>query len=213
MINLTNNLDSYIVSIVKNYNNKEEGVCEVTCREEIIKAISGMYGKQDTVLKLIECIETLVINDLDVGDAYYTKTEGEPTLKKFMVNEARLRQANESRGKMKNEIDKLLEQIAGIPEGQSNKRVTNIDSFSAYMDRLATERIKEYNFKFKQNKDTEAYHQVNVVKVVLKKIKGLFNEINLQGGYNYIGEKRTFDEGKLIADVNQVVKQLKNDQL
>ena len=213
MINLTNNLDKYIVSIVKNYNNKEEGVCEVPCREEIIKAISGMYGKGDTVLKLIESIETLVINDLDVGDAYYTKTQGEPTLEKFMINEARLRQANESRGKMKNEIDKLLEQIAGIPEGQSNKRATNIDSFSAYMDRLATERIKEYNFKFKQNKNTEAYHQVNVVKVVLKKIKQLFNEINLQGGYNYIGEKRTFDEGKLIADVNQVVKQLKNDQL
>ena len=78
------NLDNYIVSIVKNYNKKEEGVCEVPCREEIIKAISGMYGKEDTVFKLIECIETLVINDLDVGDAYYTKTEGKPTLKKFI---------------------------------------------------------------------------------------------------------------------------------
>lgn len=172
-----------------------------------------MYGKEKTVIKLLECISTLVVNDLDVGDAYYTKTEGDPTLKKFMVNEARLRQANESRGKMKNEIDKLVEEIAGIPIGDSNKRVTNIDSFSAYMDRLATERIKEYNFKYKQNKDTEAYHQVNVVKVILNKINNLLNEINLQGGYNYIGEKRTFDEGKLIADVNQVVKQLKNDQL
>jgi len=212
MINLTNNLDNYIVSVVRCYNIKSEKI-DLKAKIEVIKAISGMYGQQETVLKLTECIETLVNNDLDVGDAYYTKTEGKPTLKKFMINEARLRQANESRGKMKNEIDKLLEQIAGIPKGESNKRVTNIDSFSAYMDRLATERIKEYNFKFKQNKDTEAYHQVNVVKVVLKKIKELFNEINLQGGYNYIGEKRTFDEGKLIADVNQVVKQLKNDQL
>ena len=212
MTNLTNNLDNYIVSVVRSYNIKSEKI-DLKAKIEVIKAISGMYGQQETVLKLTECIETLVNNDLDVGDAYYTKTEGKPTLKKFMINEARLRQANESRGKMKNEIDKLLEQIAGIPKGESNKRVTNIDSFSAYMDRLATERIKEYNFKFKQNKDTEAYHQVNVVKVVLKKIKELFNEINLQGGYNYIGEKRTFDEGKLIADVNQVVKQLKNDQL
>ena len=212
MINLTNNLDNYIVSVVRCYNIKSEKI-DLKAKIEVIKAISGMYGQQETVLKLTECIETLVNNDLDVGDAYYTKTEGKPTLKKFMINEARLRQANESRGKRKNEIDKLLEQIAGIPKGESNKRVTNIDSFSAYMDRLATERIKEYNFKFKQNKDTEAYHQVNVVKVVLEKIKELFNEINLQGGYNYIGEKRTFDEGKLIADVNQVVKQLKNDQL
>jgi len=211
MKNITKNLDDYIVSVVHSYN--KDGKDNLKAKVEVIKGLSGMYGKEKTVIKLLECISTLVVNDLDVGDAYYTKTEGEPTLKKFMVNEARLRQANESRGKMKNEIDKLVEEIAGIPVGDSNKRVTNIDSFSAYMDRLATERIKEYNFKYKQNKDTEAYHQVNVVKVVLDKINNLLNEINLQGGYNYIGEKRTFDEGKLIADVNQVVKQLKNDQL
>jgi hypothetical protein len=66
--------------------------------------------------KLIDDVETLIQNDLDVGDAYYTKTDGEPTLEKFMVNEARLRQANESRGKMKNRID---ESFKGIVENDN----------------------------------------------------------------------------------------------
>ena len=61
--------------------------------------------------KLIDDVETLIQNDLDVGDAYYTKTEGEPTLEKFMVNESRLRQANESRGRMKNQIDESFKNI------------------------------------------------------------------------------------------------------
>ena len=66
--------------------------------------------------KLIDDVETLIQNDLDVGDAYYTKTDGEPTLEKFMINEARLRQANESRGKMKNRID---ESFKGIVENDN----------------------------------------------------------------------------------------------
>ena len=61
--------------------------------------------------KLIDDVETLIQNDLDVGDAYYTKTEGEPTLEKFMVNESRLRNANESRGRMKNQIDESFKRI------------------------------------------------------------------------------------------------------
>jgi spore germination cell wall hydrolase CwlJ-like protein len=61
--------------------------------------------------KLIDDVETLIQNDLDVGDAYYTKTEGEPTLEKFMVNESRLRTANESRGRMKNRIDESFKNI------------------------------------------------------------------------------------------------------
>ena len=61
--------------------------------------------------KLLDDVETLITNDLDVGDAYYTKTDGEPTLEKFMVNEARLRKANESRGRMKNSIDQKFQTI------------------------------------------------------------------------------------------------------
>ena len=61
--------------------------------------------------KLLKDVETLIVNDLDVGDAYYTKTNGEPSLEKFMVNEARLRKANESRGRMKNQIDETFQKI------------------------------------------------------------------------------------------------------
>jgi len=61
--------------------------------------------------KLLDDVETLIVNDLDVGDAYYTKTEGKPSLEKFMVNEARLRKANESRGRMKNSIDEKFGDI------------------------------------------------------------------------------------------------------
>ena len=67
--------------------------------------------------KLIDDVETLIQNDLDVGDAYYTKTECEPTLEKFMVNESRLRNANESRGRMKNQIDESFKKI--VEKGDS----------------------------------------------------------------------------------------------
>jgi hypothetical protein len=89
-----------------------------------------------------------------------------------------------------------------------NIRITNIDSFSAYIDRLITERIKEYHFKNKQNKLNEALHQVEIIKIILYKIVNLLEEINVQNGYAYIGEKRTFDEEKITNDVNKLLKEL-----
>jgi hypothetical protein len=160
--------------------------------------------------ELTECIIALTTNDLDIGAAYYTKTEGEPTVEKLMVNELKLRQANENRSRMKNKIDSLLLNIMGpVLMPRYNTRVTNVDSFSAYLDRLATERIKEYYFRNKQNKLEEASHQAEVIKVILHKINNLFDEIDIQQGYSYIGEKRTFDEGKIITDVNKVLNDLK----
>lgn len=209
MKHLIHNIDKYISSIVYNYNEGAE--LDLDSKNNVILGLTGIYGNTEEVKELVECIGTLTVNDLDVGDAYYTKTDGEPSLKKFMVNEARLRQANESRGRMKNEIDRLLEVVTGAPDNDSNKRVTNIDSFSALMDRLSTERIKEYNFRNKQNKLEEAEHQANVVDVILDKVLLLFNEINYYGGYDYVSEKRTFDENKLIKDVSLVLKEFKND--
>ena len=212
MKNFINNLDKLIVGTIEAYNNPNNNISLEKNTNILIDTLSGMYGNLKEVKELVECIKTLTINDLDVGDAYYTKTDGKPTLKKFMVNEARLRQANESRGRMKNQIDNLLTLVAGESSFNSiNIRITNIDSFSAYIDRLSTERIKEYNFKFKQNKIEEANHQLKVVDEVKLKIVKLFNEINTQEGYNFIGEKRTFDEQKLIKDVSQILKDIKND--
>ena len=61
--------------------------------------------------KLILDVEKLVTDDLGVGAAYYEKTEGEPTLEKFLVNEAKLRVANESRGRQKNRIDEIFSKL------------------------------------------------------------------------------------------------------
>jgi hypothetical protein len=82
--------------------------------EEVFETKSYNYvGEKRTFdeTKLLDDVEKLIVNDLDVGDAYYTKTDGEPTLEKFMVNEARLRKANESRGRMKNSIDQKFGDI------------------------------------------------------------------------------------------------------
>ena len=50
-------------------------------------------------------------DDLGVGAAYYEKTEGAPTLEKFLVNAAKLRVANESRGRQKNRIDEIFSKL------------------------------------------------------------------------------------------------------
>ncbi len=89
-------------------------------------------------------------------------------------------------------------------------RVTNVDTLSALLDRLATERIKEYNFN-KKEKTTEASHQRFVVEEIKIKLNDFFDEIIQNGKYDYIGEKRTFDEQKLLNDVETlIINDLKN---
>ena len=83
-------------------------------------------------------------------------------------------------------------------------RVTNIDSLSAYFDRLISEKIKWYFFD-KDGKTDEALHQEAVVKEIRTKLVELFEEAFENHGYQYIGEKRTFDEAKLILDVEKLV--------
>lgn len=90
-------------------------------------------------------------------------------------------------------------------------RVTNIDTLSALFDRLATERIKEYNFD-KQGKQEEATHQRGVVEEIKLKIDLAFQEAFTANKYEYVGERRTFDEAKLVQDVDQVIKnELRNE--
>ena len=83
-------------------------------------------------------------------------------------------------------------------------RVTNIDTLSALLDRLATERIKEFNFN-KQEKVNEATHQRFVVEEIKIKLNEFFDEIILNKKYDYVGEKRTFDEQKLLNDVETLI--------
>lgn len=122
--------DRLITERIKEYNfNKQGKLVEAKHQVEVIAEIrikleslltevynTGKYeyiGEKRTFdeAKLLKDVETLITNDLDVGDAYYTKTDGEPNLEKFMVNEARLRKANESRGRMKNSIDETFKNI------------------------------------------------------------------------------------------------------
>lgn len=203
---LVNNIDTLVNEVVVTYNTQKK--LDSTYKSTISNTLGGMFGNNDIANKLVDSIVTLTNNDLDVGDAYYTKTDGEPTLKKFMVNEARLRQANESRGRMKNEIDDLLSKLVGSIDNSYNVRVTNIDSFSALMDRLSTERIKKYNFLHKQDKPEEASHQERVIEIILDKIEKLLVQIITEKGYLYVGEKRTFDENKLIKDVSEILKNI-----
>ena len=204
MIDVVTNIDNLIISIIQKYNGDNIDISDNSLRDNLKKIYNS-----ELVSKLIEYIITLTINDLDVGKAYYNKTEGELTVKKLMINELKLRQANESRSNMKNQIDETLLHMSGKSlSTKVNTSVTNVDSFSAYIDRLITERIKEYHFRNKQNKPNEALHQEEVIKVILHKMFDLLNEITTQNGYVYIGEKRTFDEEKITNDVNKLLKEL-----
>lgn len=198
-------IDNLIVDIIQKYNEGNNAVNE-ELKQNLKNNLIKIYNSEDIIEELTECIITLTTNDLDIGHAYYTKSDKEATTEMFLMNELKLRQANESRSKMKNKIDSLLFKIVGKPSStKTNIRITNIDTFSAYLDRLSTERIKEYYFTNKQNKPEEAFHQIKVIGIILQKITKLLDEINIQQGYEYIGEKRTFDEKKIIEDVNKML--------
>jgi len=83
-------------------------------------------------------------------------------------------------------------------------RVTNVDSLSAYFDRLISEKIKWYFFD-EDGKEEEALHQEAVIKEIRIKLVQLLEESFENHNYEHIGEKRTFDEAKLILDVEKLV--------
>lgn len=83
-------------------------------------------------------------------------------------------------------------------------RVTNIDTLSALLDRLTTERIKWYFFK-KDNNSEKILHQESVIKEVKEKISILFKEIFELGEYNYLGEQRTFNEDAIVEELEELI--------
>lgn len=114
-------LDNFTVARIKEYNadKQQDKILSQEQTQIVSQTRNELYNLLESIFKstsfkdhkILDDIETLIVNDLDVGDAYYTKTDGEPTLEKFMVNEARLRKANESRGRMKNSIDQKFQLI------------------------------------------------------------------------------------------------------
>jgi adenosyl cobinamide kinase/adenosyl cobinamide phosphate guanylyltransferase len=201
-----NSLNQLIFKIIDDFktNQYDESKTNIL-REQFSKDIISIFSEANIELvnELSLCIEHLVINDLNIGKTHYTKKDSEQTLQEFRDNEILLRIAAEQRAKNKNKIDELLHQISLKPtQNKSKIRLTNIDCFSAYLDRLITEKIKKYNFD-KENKNEVSEHQEILCNYINNDIIYLFNDIINNGHYNFIGEKRTFDEKILIENLKK----------
>ena len=83
-------------------------------------------------------------------------------------------------------------------------RITNIDTLSAYLDRLITENIKLYFFK-KDNLVEKVEHQYKIIYEIKLKINELFLEILSNNHYDYIEEHRTFNESAIIEELEELI--------
>lgn len=83
-------------------------------------------------------------------------------------------------------------------------RVTNIDTLSAYLDRLITENIKLYFFN-KDNLTDKVAHQKIVIEEIKIKISKLFLETIERNSYNYIEEHRTFNESAIVEELEELI--------
>ena len=84
------------------------------------------------------------------------------------------------------------------------KRITNVDTLSALFDRLITERIKWYFFN-KEDNFEKVEHQEIVISEIRDKISCLMEECFKEHGYNYIGEKRTFNEDEITDELEDLI--------
>jgi len=85
------------------------------------------------------------------------------------------------------------------------KRITNIDTLSALFDRLITENIKLYFFK-KEGLEENVEHQNFIIKEIKSRISMLMKEVLKKGGYDYIGEKRTFAIETIKEELEDLIK-------
>ena len=83
-------------------------------------------------------------------------------------------------------------------------RVTNIDTLSAYFDRLITENIKLFFFK-KDRQEDKVDHQKEVISDIKIKISMLMQECLNTGEYEYLSEKRTFNENSIVENLEELV--------
>ena len=83
-------------------------------------------------------------------------------------------------------------------------RITNVDTLSALIDRLITENIKLYFF----NKDNEI-ERVKYQKIVINELKVRLNELFIEcfnnQKYEYLEEKRTFDEHDIVEKLEDLI--------
>ena len=84
------------------------------------------------------------------------------------------------------------------------KRITNIDTLSALIDRLVTERIKHFFFK-KDGDQKKADHQEIVIHEIKTKLIDLFQEVYINGRYEYLREQRTFNVDDMVKNIDELV--------
>ena len=82
-------------------------------------------------------------------------------------------------------------------------KITNIDTLSAYFDRLITENIKKYFFNKENNKE-KVKHQELIISEIKSKISSLIKECIQEGKYSYIGEQRTFNENAIAEELEEL---------
>lgn len=84
------------------------------------------------------------------------------------------------------------------------KRVTNIDTLSALLDRLVTENIKRFFFD-KDGLVEKVDHQDVVISEIKERLTELFLEVYDNGTYDYISENRTFTASNIVENIEQLI--------
>ena len=83
-------------------------------------------------------------------------------------------------------------------------RITNIDTLSAYLDRLITENIKLYFFR-KDGLEDKINHQAIIIDEIKSKISELIFDSLKKNSYNYIEEFRTFNESFILEELEDLI--------
>jgi hypothetical protein len=86
--------------------------------------------------------------------------------------------------------------------------ISNIDSISALLDRLITEKIKQYFFLIRK-KNNEARKQSLIINKITSKLTETLKEIYILKKYNFTGDIRTFDKNsnilKLVNNIENLI--------
>lgn len=83
-------------------------------------------------------------------------------------------------------------------------RVTNIDTISAFFDRLITENIKAFFFA-KEGNEEKLLQQDKIIKEIKSKLSVALKEA-FEEKYEYLSERRTFNESAIIEQLDELTK-------
>jgi light-regulated signal transduction histidine kinase (bacteriophytochrome) len=100
--------------------------------------------------------------------------------------------------------NELITNYTNKKKNKMKKRITNIDTLSALMDRLVTENIKRFFFE-KDKLTAKVVHQDKVISEIKIRLNELFLEVYAGGDYNYISENRTFSSSGIVENMNELI--------